>query len=306
MALYDIINYFYGSNSKFNRITWGFKSPTFIKWRITDFILIIVLIVLFFVTSQAEPFHRQFYLNDMTIQHPFAEHERVTNIQLGLYSTVIPLSVIIIVALISTCPPKYKLYNTWVSSIGLLLSILITSFVTNIVKNWFGRLRPDFLDRCQPANDTPKDKLVSIEVCTTDNLDRLADGFRTTPSGHSSISFAGLFYLTLFLLGQSQANNGKTSSWRTMISFIPWLMACYIALSRTQDYRHHFIDVFVGSCLGLIIAIWQYFRLFPWFGGNQANDSFNNRIMIEEIKRKEEIKQDENNYRRISDISTNV
>ena len=53
---------------------------------------------------------------------------------------------------------------------------------------------------------------------------------RTTPSGHSSISFAGLFYLTLFLLGQSQANNGKTSSWRTMISFIPWLMACYIAL----------------------------------------------------------------------------
>lgn len=162
------------------------------------------------------------------------------------------------------------------------------------------------MDRCQPANDTPKDKLVSIEVCTTDNLDRLADGFRTTPSGHSSISFAGLFYLTLFLLGQSQANNGKTSSWRTMISFIPWLMACYIALSRTQDYRHHFIDVFVGSCLGLIIAIWQYFRLFPWFGGNQANDSFNNRIMIEEIKRKEEIKQDENNYRRISDISTNV
>lgn len=144
MALYDIINYFYGSNSKFNRITWGFKSPTFIKWRITDFILIIVLIVLFFVTSQAEPFHRQFYLNDMTIQHPFAEHERVTNIQLGLYSTVIPLSVIIIVALISTCPPKYKLYNTWVSSIGLLLSVLITSFVTNIVKNWFGRLRPDF------------------------------------------------------------------------------------------------------------------------------------------------------------------
>lgn len=300
MTFRDIINYFSRSNSKFNRVTLGVKSPTFIKWRITDFILVLLLVLAFFITPNIKPFHRQFYLNDITIQHPFKERETVNVFELFLYSTVIPLAITFGICFILTTP-KHKIYNTYIATMGLFLSVLITSLFTDILKNWIGRLRPDFLSRCEPAKDTPKDKLVSIEVCTTTNLERLEDGFRTTPSGHSSISFAGLFFLTLFLLGQFQAINTKTSSTRTILCFIPFLVACWIALSRTEDYRHHFVDVLIGSCIGLIISTWQYFRLFPWIG---HKESFHNLIIVEEGN--DEYKDDENSYTRIADNVSNV
>lgn len=295
MTFNDIINNLTRSNSKFNRVTLEFKSPTFIRWRVTDFILVLILILGFFISPYIKPFHRQFYLNDMTIQHPFKERETVNVFELFLYSTIIPLATTFVLCFILTTP-KHKIYNTYVATLGLFLSVLITSCFTDLLKNWIGRLRPDFLARCEPAKDTPRDQLVSIEVCTTDNLERLEDGFRTTPSGHSSISFAGLFFLTLFLLGQFQAINTKTSSTRTILCFIPFGFACWIALSRTEDYRHHFVDVFIGSCIGLIIASWQYFRLFPWLG---HKESFHNLIIIEEET--EEFKDEENSYSRISD-----
>ncbi|EMG47288.1 DPP1 Diacylglycerol pyrophosphate phosphatase 1 [Candida maltosa Xu316] len=297
MGAFDVINYFHRKDSRFNRITLGFESPNFIKWRVSDIFLVAVFVVVFFITPKLKPFHRQFTLDDTTIQHPFAERETVNVIELFIYSTVTPIIITFVTALILTAP-KYKIYNTYVATLGLFLSVLITSVVTDISKNWIGRLRPDFLARCEPDKEAPRNQLVSIEVCTTSDMHRLEDGFRTTPSGHSSISFAGLFYLTLFLLGQTQAWNTKTGSLRTVVCFIPFMVAAWIALSRTQDYRHHFVDVFIGSCLGLVIGSWQYFRLFPWIGHKK---SYSNLIIVEE-EEEEEFK-DDSNYTRLTDSS---
>ncbi|CAK9442161.1 uncharacterized protein LODBEIA_P59040 [Lodderomyces beijingensis] len=264
---------------KFNRDNLGPISSKVMKWRFTDLVLLVVLVVAYFFLYNLTPFHRQFYLDDLTIQHPFAERETVNNWQLFLYATWIPLVLIIVTSLVLTAP-KYKAYNTYVASLGLLLSVLITSNVTDILKNLIGRHRPDFLARCVPDSSTPRDVLVGIEVCTTTDMSKLQDGFRTTPSGHSSISFAGLVYLALFLMGQFEASNTNFGSWRALVfGGFPLLVAGYIALSRTEDYRHHFVDVFVGGVLGAFIGAWSYLRLFPWIADKR---SYSNLIVIQE------------------------
>ncbi|KAK6201611.1 diacylglycerol pyrophosphate phosphatase [Scheffersomyces amazonensis] len=268
-TLFNIINYFH-KHKRFNRLTFGltpiidYSDPPFlIKWRVSDIIVVAILFGSYIALGSVKPFQRQFYVGDLTISHPFAERERVNGAELFLYAVWFPFSSILVISLIFT-KPKYKLYNTFIALLGLFLSCFTTSVLTDILKNFIGRHRPDFLARCIPKEGTPLDVLVyAKDVCTTDNMSRLLDGFRTTPSGHSSLSFAGLFYTTLYLLGQLVAFNEYVGTWRTIVSFIPALGAALIALSRTEDYRHHFVDVIIGSLVGLVIASWSYFRLFP-------------------------------------------
>lgn len=264
--LYAFINYFHKDNTV-NRTTLGLDNVkggrTLVHWRVTDLIYLAVLLVLYPIAYHIEPFQRQFYIGDLLISHPFAEHERVTNLQLFFYAGWVPISVIALVSVIIT-KPLNKVYVAYISLLGLLLSVLSTSVLTDTLKNSFGRHRPDFLARCIPRPDAPTDVMVyAKDVCTTKNLKRLLDGFRTTPLGHSSISFAGLLYLSLWLSGQLTVTRPQAGAWRFVVSFLPTLGAILIALSRTEDYRHHFIDVFVGLVIGSIVATWLYFRLFP-------------------------------------------
>lgn len=280
----SVLNYFHLDN-RYNRTTFGMDQikggPRLIFWRVSDVVLLVVLIGLYKVVYKIEPFQRQFTIGDLLISHPFAEVERVTNGQLFLYAVWVPLLTILVVSLVLT-KPKNKIYVTYVALLGQALSALSASVVTDILKNAFGRHRPDFLARCIPRLDAPTDVLVyAKDVCTTDNLPRLLDGFRTTPLGHSSISFAGLLYVSLFLAGQLVATRPQAGAWRSVVAFVPTLGAAMIALSRTEDYRHHFIDVFVGLCLGAVIALWLYFRLFP---GLAHVRSFEPRLLQEEAK----------------------
>lgn len=42
-----------------------------------DWLLVIIMTVVFFAIDKVTPFHRQFSINDKTIMFPYAEHERV-------------------------------------------------------------------------------------------------------------------------------------------------------------------------------------------------------------------------------------
>lgn len=229
----------------------------------SDLLLVGVLVVLSFVTGAIEPFQRQFTVGDLTISHPYAEHQRVSNHELFLYCLVVPFVMISVALLVSTRREK-RVGVTYVSLLGLIVAVFLTSVVTDVLKNFFGRLRPDFLARCVPKPGTPTDVLVlAKDVCTTTKHGRLLDGFRTTPSGHSSLSFAGLGYLSLWLSGQLVVASPAVGSWRVVVAWIPAFGAALIALSRTMDYRHHFVDVTIGSALGMTIATVIYRQYFP-------------------------------------------
>lgn len=216
-----------------------------------------------YINHFSPPFQRQFVINDISINHPFAEHERVPNEWNIVYSLFVPI-VIISTLTILLAHPKHKLYVGYISILGLLVSFFVNGLITDILKNWIGRHRPDFIARCIPSPDAPLDTLVfAKDVCTTTNIARLEDGFRTTPSGHSSTAFSGLGYLSLWLSGQLLSEHPLSGSWRKLLSFVPIICASLIALSRTEDYRHHFVDVILGSTLGFTVAYTTYRKNFP-------------------------------------------
>jgi membrane-associated phospholipid phosphatase len=96
---------------------------------------------------------------------------------------------------------------------GFGLTHALAFFVTQAMKNIFGKPRPNLLARCQPdlanvaeyavgvySTDVAGSwTLVTSDICTTQSRRMLNDGFRSFPSGHSSFSWAGMLYLTFFL-----------------------------------------------------------------------------------------------------------
>ncbi|EGW35135.1 uncharacterized protein SPAPADRAFT_130756 [Spathaspora passalidarum NRRL Y-27907] len=249
---------------------------------IPDWIVVFILIGFFFqVTEVAQPFFRQFSINDPTISHPFAVRERVTDNELYVYSTIIPTIIIIVTCLYRGTAIQHsntlfdKLHLSQVSCLGLWFSVVVTSVLTDIFKCWIGNPRPDFLERCGPAPNTPINKLVGIEVCTAPLGDMyLSDGMKSTPSGHSSMSFAGLLYLSLWILGQFRMltkNRSHISLGHWVVVLLPILFASYIGLSRTQDYRHHFFDIILGGLIGAAFACLSYFKYFNWLSDEECN-----------------------------------
>lgn len=107
-----------------------------------------------------------------------------------------------------------------VSILGLATSISFNGFLTNFLKVWIGRPRPDFLARCMPSPDTPTNQLVSIAVCTTTDMVTLQEGFKSAPSGHSSTSFAAFLFLALWVAGQTNAFKPGNHTYKLLLSVL--------------------------------------------------------------------------------------
>jgi diacylglycerol diphosphate phosphatase/phosphatidate phosphatase len=223
-----------------------------------------------------------FSLDNLAIQYPHAEVERVsvrtsppsiptpslqprnpdtdnTAVWLFIYAGGIPLGLLIAWALVFQ-PGGHKAH---VTILGWFISLLLTLFITDLVKNAVGRPRPDLIARCQPDKGTPDHKLVTFEVCTQADHHVLHDGWRSFPSGHSSFAFSGLGYLALFLAGQCHVFRPRTDLARVLLALAPLLGAALIAISRCEDYRHDVWDVTAGSSLGILVAYYTYHRYYP-------------------------------------------
>ncbi|PKS11304.1 hypothetical protein jhhlp_003066 [Lomentospora prolificans] len=221
-------------------------------------LLFLYLMMVFFV----EPFHRMFFINDLNISYPHAEVERVPVTMNFVYALFIPLGVLILYNLIARSPA----HKHEVTYLSFAIAVILTSFITDLIKNTVGRPRPDLLARCKPAMGTEPNTLVTIDVCTETDHHTLHDGWRSFPSGHSSFSFAGLGFLSIFFAGQlhvfRHTHGGRDLS-RALLCLAPLLGAALIAISRCEDYRHDVYDVCCGSILGFTIAYWSYRRHWP-------------------------------------------
>ncbi|KAK5134414.1 hypothetical protein LTR08_006461 [Meristemomyces frigidus] len=170
------------------------------------------------------PNMRPFSLLDLTISLPLVT-ESISTSTLVLVSLVAPAIIILLVVLIfvpgRNVSRKFsrseiiriKLWELHGGIIGLALAVATAFFITQGSKNLFGKPRPDLLDRCQPdlaniaahvvggygQDISARWTLVSASICTQRDASILNDGFRSFPSGHSSFSWSGLLYLTLFL-----------------------------------------------------------------------------------------------------------
>jgi len=171
----------------------------------------------------------------------------------------------------------------------------MTELITDIMKKWIGRHRPDYLSRCF----TPEDQQNEDQACPIlpskvydvngtgylaepfiedipaifDESERCFDpdeaksGRKSFPSGHTSFAFAGATFTALLAFYYSNTLSGgvriqsrptqfkvpgaSLSLTLLMICYIP---ALYVAISRTQDYRHYATDVIAGGLLGTFIT----------------------------------------------------
>ncbi|KAJ4374144.1 hypothetical protein N0V83_002885 [Neocucurbitaria cava] len=161
---------------------------------------------------------------------------------------------------------KDRLWELNCGILGLGLSVGAAFTITGALKNAIGKPRPDLISRClidAAKIDKTEYALQTINICTqTDNY-ILQDGFKSFPSGHSSVSFAGLFYLSIYLAGKLHVLDAKGEVWRTFIVMVPALGAALITGTRIMDARHHPFDVISGALLGILVAWGSYRQYFP-------------------------------------------
>ncbi|EDU40579.1 short chain dehydrogenase/reductase [Pyrenophora tritici-repentis Pt-1C-BFP] len=107
----------------------------------------------------ASPFHRMFSLDNLAISYPHATTERVSVPWLFIYAGAVPLGILIAWALLVR-PGAHKAH---VTLLGWGISMVLTMFITDVIKNAVGRPRPDLIARCKPKPGTPAHTLVTWE-----------------------------------------------------------------------------------------------------------------------------------------------
>ncbi|TFK92111.1 acid phosphatase/Vanadium-dependent haloperoxidase [Polyporus arcularius HHB13444] len=241
-----------------------------------DWALCIILAAVFFALDEVPGFKRQFSLQDISLRHTYAIHERVPNWALYIIFAVAPLVLMPVINLLSV-RSWWDFHSSW---LGWLLSVSITGAITQFSKITVGRPRPDVIDRCQPmagAADPPLG-LSTVAICTQTDIHILRDGWRSFPSGHSSLSFAGLGFLSFYLAGKLHLFDEKGHTVKAWISLVPLAGAALVAISRTMDYRHHWQDVLTGSFLGLVVAYFAYRQYYPQLTSPTSHTPYPQRI----------------------------
>lgn len=222
-----------------------------------DSTVFVALWILAYYASYIPVTQRIFFLDDESIQYPHRQ-EQIPDALNDAVAIYLPSVVIIAISLLNR--------SVWHFAHGMLAlasTRALNLLLTNFLKNRVGRLRPDFLARCQWD--------VMLNVCTGEE-NTVLEGRRSFPSGHSSSAFSGMFFLSLVIAGQTAAwsfnarNRPRwaSSRWlRLFVSLAPLGWALHVALTRVEDYRHHKEDVIAGSLIGALSAFTCYLVYWP-------------------------------------------
>ncbi|KAI3462559.1 hypothetical protein Pfo_019222 [Paulownia fortunei] len=173
-----------------------------------------------------------------------------------IYAVLLPIVVFLLFYL---C--RRDVYDLHHAILGILFSVLITGVLTNAIKDAVGRPRPDFFWRCFPDGKDAYDQWGNV-VCHGDKS-VIRQGHKSFPSGHTSWSFAGLGFLSLYLSGKIKVFDRRGHIAKLCLVLLPLLVASLVGISRVDDYRHHWQDVFAGGLLGLVVATFCYLQFFP-------------------------------------------
>ncbi|KAL1922043.1 uncharacterized protein VTP21DRAFT_10685 [Calcarisporiella thermophila] len=241
-----------------------------------DWILVIVLLLGFFAIELVEPFHREFSLKDPDLMHPFAVKERVNLVGLMLISIVAPVVAIFFTSIVI----RRSLYDFHNGVLGLLLCITMVVMVTDVLKVSVGRPRPDFIDRCQPlpGSQDPLWALSNATICTQTDSYIIRDGYKSFPSGHSSLSFGGLTFLSLFIAGKLHVFDQRGHTFKGFVVVLPMIGAALVAISRIEDYRHHPTDIIAGAIIGVLAAYFSYRQYYPSLTSPDCHKPFSPRL----------------------------
>ncbi|XP_044494519.1 lipid phosphate phosphatase 2-like isoform X1 [Mangifera indica] len=222
-----------------------------------DWLILILLGIIEIILNIIEPFHR------------FVGQDMMTDLKYPMKANTVPFWAVpligILLPFIIICAYYFfrkDVYDLHHAILGLLYSVLVTGVITDAIKDAVGRPRPDFFWRCFPNGTGIFDHVTKNVLCTGDKT-VIKEGHKSFPSGHTSWSFAGLGFLALYLSGKIQVFDRKGHVAKLCLIFLPLLVASLVAVSRVDDYWHHWQDVFGGALIGITVATFCYLQFFP-------------------------------------------
>jgi membrane-associated phospholipid phosphatase len=236
------------------------KLGALVKHHYLSWIFVLVLVGIEIAAQLITPYKR--YVS----QYMFVTGE----LKYPLKSNTVPFEAVPVIALV--IPLIFVLgLNFWKRSIrdthhavlGLFTAVLLTAAITDSVKDGIGRPRPDFYARCfGSVNGTALYDVTGNVICTGSTA-VMREAYKSFPSGHTSWSFAGMGYLSMYLAGKLGIFDKKGHSWKLLPVILPLFLAIFVGVTRIDDYWHHWTDVFAGALLGLSAAYFCYRQHFP-------------------------------------------
>eukprot|EP00005_Dracoamoeba_jomungandri_P003038 CAMPEP_0174261274 /NCGR_PEP_ID=MMETSP0439-20130205/11339_1 /TAXON_ID=0 /ORGANISM="Stereomyxa ramosa, Strain Chinc5" /LENGTH=283 /DNA_ID=CAMNT_0015345727 /DNA_START=1 /DNA_END=852 /DNA_ORIENTATION=- len=214
-----------------------------------DWALIIVGIVIAVPITYfgVDPFKRYEPPGDQNFDYPYLD-DTVPSYALGL----ICVAPIFIFAILQIAVKSGHDFHH--ACLGLCESLAFTLILTQVLKVSCGRYRPDWEDR--------EDESSSVQE----------DGRQSFPSGHSSMSFASMTFLSLYLcgkLGFYRKNGGEV--WKAYVVLAPIAVSTCVAVTRVRDYHHHFSDILAGSIIGVAFAFMCYLTFYHSLFGSKSH-----------------------------------
>ncbi|KAK1390021.1 Lipid phosphate phosphatase [Heracleum sosnowskyi] len=221
-----------------------------------DWVILLLLVVIEIILNIIHPFYR-FVGKDMMedLKYPMKDNT-VPVWAVPIYAVLLPIVIFNLFYLW-----RRSVYDLHHSVLGLLFAVLITGVLTDSIKDAVGRPRPDFFWRCFPDGKDFYDQWGNVKC--HGKTHEIREGHKSFPSGHTSWSFAGLGFLSLYLAGKIRAFDRTGHVAKLCIVFLPLLAAALVGVSRVDDYWHHWQDVFAGGLLGLFVATMCYLQFFP-------------------------------------------
>uniref|UniRef100_T1J1X0 Phosphatidic acid phosphatase type 2/haloperoxidase domain-containing protein n=1 Tax=Strigamia maritima TaxID=126957 RepID=T1J1X0_STRMM len=248
--------------------------------------IIIVAVPLIVYKLSATPFQRGFFCDDESIRHPYKD-STITTLVLYFVGTNTNFIMMIILEAYRAHRLKlptrnfgrfklpgvcWELYRV----IGVFgFGCCVSHLTTDIAKYMVGRLRPHFIEVCEPDINLLKeycDNSVGYHVYVEQNICRgdlsmIREARLSFPSGHSSFSAFTMVYLALYL--QSRWTWTEFKLVKPLLQFGALMMAMACGLSRISDYKHHWSDVLAGFLQGTLVALIIVFFVSDLFKPNE-------------------------------------
>eukprot|EP00123_Amoebidium_parasiticum_P011541 comp20773_c0_seq1/m.27268 comp20773_c0_seq1/g.27268 ORF comp20773_c0_seq1/g.27268 comp20773_c0_seq1/m.27268 type:complete len:336 (-) comp20773_c0_seq1:829-1836(-) len=265
------------------QVTWkeAWKSQ---QWLVFIAVVIVILIPTGILEFTGQPRSRFFSSADETIAYPGPNTDSFGTIYF-LLTYLLMVAIIFLMEFVfmyrgdTRRNHPYALWSALYFSLDAGICVIFTIGLTSFLKYYVGRLRPDFLARCElpdtytlgnPYNGN------NYSLCTND-AKIVKEGRLSYPSGHSSLAIAQGFYLFSYLIwtlyvrpqsckarafdrARSHLMEQVVELVRCVFLFIGPAGAMFIAASRIADYKHHPSDVNAGIIVGVLVSILTFAR----------------------------------------------
>lgn len=233
-----------------------------------DYVVLLLLLVVFVGTSFIHPYER--YIYDIELTHSLAypsNNDTIPSWTVPVYSLGVPIVTFIIVSCFIRSGHDFHQ-----AVIGLLFTVFSVGVLTNLTKVTIGRPRPDFTAVCflksQPVFASNGNVLCNNPLSTAKQL---RDARQSFFSGHSSVSAAGLGYLSFYLAGKLRLSYLRGHVSKLVLVFVPSILAIFVGYTRVCDYKHHPTDVLTGLLVGFVFAYIVYRQHYPRFSDPESH-----------------------------------